>query len=99
MPKGNAQFNFYDNLMKEPPHAIKRHSGKRKFRYMYADVECAACLNTAICIFEICPYIMDNLTDLELDRDFQQAVINADSCTTKHKNTLLFVREQLGILD
>jgi len=69
-----------------------RESGRCKFRYTFADLDCRYCLEKDDCQSDrLCPYIFDNLPDLMLDPNFMQAVENAESCKTHHKETLLCV--------
>ena len=62
------------------------------YRYKYADLGCDYCRDRGQCEFEICPYIMEFLDDLKLDRAFHEAVANAESCGNKHRQTLLMLK-------
>ena len=65
-----------------------------KFKYKYADVSCEYCLNKGRCKHTICPHITDNLDDLMKDKSFRQAIASAESCTNKHKRTLLQLKKK-----
>ena len=62
------------------------------YRYKYADLGCDYCLDREHCDFEICPYITEFLVDLMMDRAFHEAVANAESCGSKHRQTLLMLK-------
>ena len=64
------------------------------FKYRYADIACEYCLNKGRCKHEICPHIMENLDDLMSDKAFQQAITDAEECTSKHKRTLLQLKKE-----
>jgi hypothetical protein len=43
------------------------------------------------CPHTLCPYIMENLDDLRRDRDFIEAVEDADELLTHHTPTLMYL--------
>ena len=93
----NGKDRFYESLMQQlPGKHRKRGGGKRKsgFRYRYANMACEYCPNHKKCPHEICPHIMDNLTDLMDDRAFIHAIENAKACDNRHKQTLLALKEK-----
>ena len=93
---------FYEKLMQEPPNGKYKpgRAGVRKFRYKYEDVSCDFCLHAKKCKEQQCFFILDNLDDLLRDTAFCHAVENADTCDTRHKQTLLYLfRERVGRID
>jgi len=67
------------------------------FRYKLKDIDCDCCLdkgNRGCKSYDLCPYIMDNLSDLLLDFDFREAVRNAVNCKTPHRKTLIHLKQQ-----
>ena len=40
---------LYESLMQQIPGTKTRGSGRRKFKYVYADVACEYCINAKIC--------------------------------------------------
>ena len=62
----------------------------------YADVSCVECLHHMNCKHKICPHIMENLDDLRKDSAFNDAVANADSCSNKHKRTLVHLKNMFN---
>ena len=66
------------------------------YEYKHEDLDCNYCLNKhqSICKFSLCPYIMDNLQDLNKDKNFHEAVVNAASCKSSHKYTLLHLKKE-----
>ena len=89
----------YESLMQQIPGTKPRGGGKRHFKYVYADVACDYCIHTKICKFNICPYIMDNLDDLMSDTAFIAAIDNAETCDTKHRQTLLHLKSLRAVVD
>ena len=67
-----------------------------KFKYKYADVACEYCLHYKKCRHKICPYIMENLDHLRKDRAFREALANAESCDTKHRHTLIHLKNMFN---
>jgi len=62
------------------------------YRYKYADLDCGYCLYSGKCEFEACPFIMEFLEDLKMDKAFHKAVANAETCDNKHRYTLLMLK-------
>ena len=66
------------------------------FRYKYADLGCDYCLYRRQCEVDVCPFIMDCLDDLQNDKAFHQAVGNAETCDSNHKQTLIMLKERFA---
>jgi len=90
----DGENRFYESLMQQRPSRKQRHSGKltSDYKYKYADMSCDFCPHRKKCVFDLCPYIMENLDDLAKDKAFRHAVADAQSCTTGHKQTLLHLQ-------
>lgn len=87
---------FYENMMQRVPNFNKRTCGEHhtKFRYRFRDLDCRYCAECKSCPpICLCPYILDNLPDLNSDREFAGAVLAADICETPQKRTLIYLRE------
>ena len=76
-------------------HKLRPNMRASKFKYKYADLACDYCLDKGRCKHTICPYIMDCLDDLKQDKTFLQVVEDAENCTSKHKRTLLHLKETM----
>ena len=95
----NGKDRKYERLMKQTPSIKPRGGGKRKHKYVYADIACEFCVHAKICKYNICPHIVGNLDDLVSDTAFTSAVDNADTCTTKHKQTLMYIKSLQAVAD
>ena len=58
----------------------------------YADLGCDCCFDRGQCESAIYPYITGFLDDLKMDRAFHEAVANAESCGSKHRQTLIMLK-------
>lgn len=70
-----------------------------RFRYQLKHLDCAYCLdltNALTCPHELCPHILDNLADLNLDPAFRTAVEDADCCGSFHRPTLIHLQIRLS---
>lgn len=90
----------YERMMQEVPGFQKDKSNKNKgnavrFKYKYADIDCAYCSAYKTCGHELCPHIMENLANLTADRDFISAVRSAEACKTAHIKTLQYIKKQI----
>ena len=68
-----------------------------QFKYKYADLACDFCLEKGQCIHTICPHIIDCLDDLKQDKEFIMAVEDAKNCDSKHKQTLLHLKDTMRV--
>lgn len=66
------------------------------FKYKLGDLGCELCVDKGkiSCSVKLCPYVMENLSDLFADANFREAVQNAESCNTLHKHTLLYLKKR-----
>jgi hypothetical protein len=99
----DGKLQQFERMMQQTPSNKPRGGGKRHHKYVYADVACEVCVQSQIkrtgCGFKICPYIMDNLDDLMSDSAFTAAIDNAETCETKHKQTLLYLQSLRAAVD
>ena len=65
-------------------------------KYKLSDLNCNFCLKKGNlgCSYSLCPYIMGNLSELFADDDFRNAVKNAETGRTAHRNTLKHLKKQ-----
>ena len=68
-----------------------------QFKYKYADLACGVCLEKEQCIHTIFPHIIDCLDDLKQDKEFVIAVEDAENCDSKHKQTLLHLKDTMQV--
>ena len=66
------------------------------YRYKYEDLDCLYCTKRRKigCKFSLCPYIMENLKELNKDKKFQAAVMDAENCKSSHRFTLLHLKKK-----
>lgn len=67
-----------------------------KYEYEYEDVDCKYCaqlIEYSQCPHSLCPYILNNLSELKTDDAFLEAVENAHCCTSYHRPTLLWLQK------
>lgn len=88
---------FYERMMQEVPGFYKdKGENNGQFKYKFSDVDCIYCDERKACGHELCPHIMDNLSDLAADNDCQMAVETAESCKTAQGKTLLTLKSRLA---
>ena len=68
-------------------------------KYDMADINCEYCTERKrtkykTCGYRLCPYIMDNLLDLLNDRNFSEAIKNAEKCTALYRYTLRYLKKE-----
>ena len=83
--------------MKEIPNFNRRSCGNYypRHRYRFQDLDCRYCIEHKTCpAICLCPYILDNLTDLKQDMEFIKAVLAAELCDTPQKRTLRYLMKQ-----
>jgi len=91
-----GEARIYENMMKEIPNFYKKSCGKSdtKFKYTFQDLDCRYCLEYKKCSpICLCPYILDNLPDLQNDGEFAHAVHTVEICETPQKLTLAYLKE------
>jgi len=101
LPKGVSFITFtdgssrqYENMMKGVPNFLQRSAGNYSpnQKYRFQDLDCRYCIEYKNCPpICLCPYILDNLHDLNGDKDFIEAIANAESCKNAQKLTLLYL--------
>lgn len=65
-----------------------------RHKYKYTDMDCEYCADrkAAACRAGQCIYIMENLSDLFEDKGFCEAVKNAEYCLIRHRDTLIYIK-------
>ena len=91
---------LYEEMMQEIPgfNRVKATSAEKSdalYKYKYSDTACNCCNEYKACKNKICPHIMENLSDLVTDKEFQNAVKTAETCKSTQKKTLLYLKTNM----